>query len=1192
MKRKLILLSALFILAAMVQPGLSAQNVMNNPGFESWDNATTPTGWDIIEDITQENLIVRTGQYAARQEAGTSDLRQNVPVVGGLTYTISFWYLDNDANARSRIWSYWLNGTSTISTNTAELRPSTYSTDNPNWQEYTVTIDAPLNADGLRFEVRTYNDNQGGGYIYFDDFSVLAPQPALCTEFLTFSLADEIAPATIDTVANTIEIEVYAGTDLSTLVPTFTLCDFANAIDTNTQGIITSAYDVVDFSDTVVWLIIGEAPFQYYEIIVKESTVQKPSIVINEVDVDQPLTDEAEFIELMNNGQVAVNLNGWSLVLINGNNGLNYDTINLPDTTLLPGEYFVICGNAGNVPECDLVVSPSSNLIQNGAPDAIGLYDNQSKLADALSYEGSVPGYVEVSGAGLNDDGAFAGLSISRIPDGVDTDNNDADFRVVCFTPGMPNIIDTVPCVCAITDVMLDTVTDCDPLDGTYSYTIIVSYERPPLTGSISVNGNLFPITQSPQSITVTGVASTGFMESLEVFFTEASSCSWMMYEFIPAPFPCTECVDTLYLVSLGECNPQTNHYSATFTFEPLFEPNGDWVVSAAGVTDTFSTNITAMIYTVTLNGLPSDGQAVSASVFNTGNEGCVAVFDSAWTAPENCFIPPALVINEVDYEQPGTDYAEFVELKNSSNYTINLEGFMLELVNGSNNSVYKQITLPSYLLGPGEYFVICGSISNVPNCNMEVTPSSNLIQNGAPDAMALYDPYGTMIDALSYEGDVPGYVENSGSALLDNNTPSNGLSRYPDGKDTDDNNADFLYKCITPGEANTYLNGYCGPFHTATLEVYYENAAQSPMPDVEVTAVGGSHAPRTLTSDAAGVVVFDSLQDANYTFEVDPITYTWGWGGVNSLDALFVQLHSVGLITLQEPYVNVADVNLSTVINATDALQIAQRFAGLLSGFDAGDWYPSDVQIDMTFGTNSSVNAQIGLLTIGDVNGSHTPISGLKASETSLACQGHLMLEEEMQIPVSVAEAVELGAVSIVMQLPDGMEVTAITMADGQSPVFNVEDGVLKLSWFSMEAMQLNPGDILMNLQLRSSIDKAPQGFALLPGTVFGNAAAEKVSLNALLMPEISESIAAISSFPNPAANEMQIHFSLPEAGNITIEMTDVLGASVQILTREWRTAGNHTQSVNLSPLSEGTYFLQLRGEGFQAVHKVLVVR
>ena len=339
-------------------------------------------------------------------------------------------------------------------------------------------------------------------------------------------------------------------------------------------------------------------------------------------------------------------------------------------------------------------------------------------------------------------------------------------------------------------------------------------------------------------------------------------------------------------------------------------------------------------------------------------------------------------------------------------------------------------------------------------------------------------------------------------------------------------------------------------------------------------------------------MVVFDSLQDSNYTFEVDPVTYTWGWGGVNSLDALFVQLHSVGLITLQEPYVNVADVNLNTVINATDALQIAQRFAGLLSGFDAGDWYPSALQIDMNFGSNSLVNAQIGLLSVGDVNGSHTPISGLKASETSLAYQGHLMMAEEMQMPVSVAEAVELGAVSIVMQLPVGMEITAITMADGQSPVFNVEEGVLKLSWFSMEAIQLNAGDILMNLQLRSSNANVPQGFALLPGTVFGNAAAEKVGLSALVMPEISESIAAISSFPNPAANEMQIHFSLPEAGNITIEMTDVLGASVQILTAESHAAGNHTLSVNLNRLSEGTYFLQLRGEGFQAVHKVLVVR
>jgi hypothetical protein len=228
----------------------------------------------------------------------------------------------------------------------------------------------------------------------------------------------------------------------------------------------------------------------------------------------------------------------------------------------------------------------------------------------------------------------------------------------------------------------------------------------------------------------------------------------------------------------------------------------------------------------------------------------------------------------------------------------------------------------------------------------------------------------------------------------------------------------------------------------------------------------------------------------------------------------------------------------------------------------------------------------------MGDVNGSHTPISVLKASETSLVYQGQMMLEQEMQLPIAVAEAVELGAVSIVMQLPAGLEITAITMADGQSPVFNVEDGILKLSWFSMEAIQLNAGDILMNLQLRSSIDNVPQGFALLPGTVFGNAAAEKVGLSALVMPEISKSVAAISSFPNPAANEMQIHYSLPQAGNITIELTDVLGASVQVITREWHSAGNHTQAVNLSRLSEGTYFLQLQGEDFRAVQKVLVVR
>ncbi len=171
---------------------------------------------------------------------------------------------------------------------------------------------------------------------------------------------------------------------------------------------------------------------------------------------------------------------------------------------------------------------------------------------------------------------------------------------------------------------------------------------------------------------------------------------------------------------------------------------------------------------------------------------------------------PPSgstIVINEVDYDQPGTDVAEFIELKNISDSPIDLTGWTLELVNGTGGgaTIYNTITLPGVSLAAGDYFVICGDAANVANCDLDVTPDINLIQNGAPDAIGLRNSGGDLVDAVSYEGDTGApYTEGSGTGLVDPSTTGNlGISRFPDGTDTDQNNVDFVSSCITPGEPN-----------------------------------------------------------------------------------------------------------------------------------------------------------------------------------------------------------------------------------------------------------------------------------------------------------------------------------------------------------------------------------------------------
>lgn len=181
------------------------------------------------------------------------------------------------------------------------------------------------------------------------------------------------------------------------------------------------------------------------------STTAHTQVVINEVDYDQIGTDNAEFLEIKNVGDAAFPLQYLRVVFINGNNGgaAEYRTISSESwPALAPGAYFVICGNQSLTLNCDHAATPITNLIQNGPNDAIMLGSTlDDTVYDMLSYGGNVPGYTEGTGTTTQDSNGQDGLSLSRWPDGADTDNNDADFVIGCPTPGEDNEIDPVECV-------------------------------------------------------------------------------------------------------------------------------------------------------------------------------------------------------------------------------------------------------------------------------------------------------------------------------------------------------------------------------------------------------------------------------------------------------------------------------------------------------------------------------------------------------------------------------------------------------------------------------------------------------------------------------------------------------------------------------------------------------------------------
>jgi hypothetical protein len=161
---------------------------------------------------------------------------------------------------------------------------------------------------------------------------------------------------------------------------------------------------------------------------------------------------------------------------------------------------------------------------------------------------------------------------------------------------------------------------------------------------------------------------------------------------------------------------------------------------------------------------------------------------------------PPAeqakLVINEVDYDQAGTDANGFVEIHNKGGAAADLTGIDLVAVNGGDSAEYAREHLTG-TLAPGGYLVVAIEL-----------------QNGAPDGVALLQGT-TLLDALSYEGAINAatiggqtYDLVEGTVLpatvADSNAVDGSLIRNPNGKDSDDAASDWAFTTtLTRGAAN-----------------------------------------------------------------------------------------------------------------------------------------------------------------------------------------------------------------------------------------------------------------------------------------------------------------------------------------------------------------------------------------------------
>jgi hypothetical protein len=187
-------------------------------------------------------------------------------------------------------------------------------------------------------------------------------------------------------------------------------------------------------------------------------------LVINEIDYDQASTDTREFVEIFNGTFSAVDLTNLALVFINGGatgGPAEYLRVLLntgSSTTLPAGGYLVaamstLINEGGVDPGAIVITSAFGGGIQNGAPDAVVLFNTSSHtVIDSIVYEGSMSLMTTIDGVSFTlsetttladpaDDNppTVPRKGIARCPNGQDTDNGASDLRLVATTPGSAN---------------------------------------------------------------------------------------------------------------------------------------------------------------------------------------------------------------------------------------------------------------------------------------------------------------------------------------------------------------------------------------------------------------------------------------------------------------------------------------------------------------------------------------------------------------------------------------------------------------------------------------------------------------------------------------------------------------------------------------------------------------------------------
>ena len=89
-----------------------------------------------------------------------------------------------------------------------------------------------------------------------------------------------------------------------------------------------------------------------------------------------------------------------------------------------------------------------------------------------------------------------------------------------------------------------------------------------------------------------------------------------------------------------------------------------------------------------------------------------------------------------------------------------------------------------------------------------------------------------------------------------------------------------------------------------------------------------------------------------------------------------------------------------------------------------------------------------------------------------------------------------------------------------------------------------------------------------------------------------LAASFSLSDAYPNPFNPTTTMTLTIPVSGKITVDVYNLLGQSVAILTSGYKDAGIYNLTWDASDVSSGMYFVKAEADGFTKTQKLMLIK